>query len=96
MSANSDSINDPRLSGRAIDQAATDRPRLVLRDAARRLGIASADLRNLMAAGLIAGHWGRDENGATTAYVYADAVDALAERIGAMTPMRDESDRGPR
>jgi hypothetical protein len=89
MSAASDDNKDRPSSESDIDAGRPKpgaRPHLTLRQAAAELRLTSRQVRDLVTAGTLAGFWGRDERGAATAYVDADAVRALAERMEGMTP----------
>jgi len=88
MAAVGDDNKDSRSAECDIDagqsgnvQVPTTDGYLRLRDAAQRLGLSSKDVRQLLAAGQLTGWFGRDENGAATAYVRADDVQALLERM---------------
>jgi len=89
MAAAGDEAKGTPSSDSAVDagnSAGPARRHLTLREASRRLRITSRDTRQLLATGQLAGFWGRDSNGAATAYVYEDAVQALADRMERMTP----------
>jgi hypothetical protein len=93
MAAVGDDDKDTRSSESAIDAGddaavgcKVTRSHLTLRQAAAELRMSSRQVRDLLATGQLAGFWGRDERGAATAYVKADAVQALAERMERMTP----------
>jgi hypothetical protein len=93
MAAARDDNKVTHLSDSAIDtgeprndEVPATRGHITLREAARRLGISSREVRQMLAAGQLAGYWGRDENGAATAYVRTDAVEALTERIQTLRP----------
>jgi hypothetical protein len=89
MSAASDDNKDSPSSESDIDAGRATpgaRPHLTLRQAAAELRLTSRQVRDLVTTGTLAGFLGRDERGAATAYVYADAVRQLAERIDGMTP----------